>query len=124
MHGDPDKTRADGFLKIRPGRFRLARAILASLYLALGLMAAWHAPHDLGHAPLQYAAHTCADSGHPFSEDPECALCSWQSLHQDSVASVAVKALDAQASRTSRPRPESDRSGFEGSRWPRGPPSA
>ena len=79
------------FLFIRRMRRRgqCIRAPLALLYLLLGMAAAWH-NHDVrpvSELMLQSSTSIPA-ANHLDDGDAFCALCSWQSLHQETTSAT------------------------------------
>jgi len=101
-------------------RFKL-RALSALLYLALGMAAAWHGPHENRSGELSIHAHACADAHHaPLEQD--CALCSWQSLNQSQASSFRLPLPMQTALQTSVSIADA-RFGFSHSFRARAPPS-
>ena len=99
---------------------------LALLYLLLGMAAAWHGPHDVhADAEISYQADVSSSTNSVVDADAFCALCSWQSLNQETAAATqatvaSMPLVEATASSIlSAPAP-----GFSQAHLARGPPSA
>src|SRR4051812_24607229 len=82
-------------------RSQRLRSPLALLYLLLGMAAAWHAPHDIG--PRQTTVVHSATSHASVDVDAFCALCSWQSLHQQQTYGSTAAVLSVPLAMLSAP---------------------
>ena len=104
-------------------RSKALRFPMALLYLLLGMAAAWHGPHDIhSKAPLTIQSEGSSHSS--IDTDAFCALCSWQSLQQETASTVSAVAVVVPLVATPNlPVLDAPAPGFSLAHLARGPPS-
>ena len=106
-------------------RSQKLRAPLALLYLLLGMAAVWHhhdARPDYG---MELEASTSSPaSNHLYDAGAFCALCSWQTLQQETASAVPVIVLFMPLAEAPVPHSlAAPAPGFSSAHLARGPPS-